>query len=272
VSDLARAPREFKEVPVGLIDAPPLPSRSEMSDEGMDELVASIRAIGIQQPLILARVGERFNVIAGHRRLLGARRAPLAVVPAIIYPSVDQAHIAIQYAENRFREELNPADEALLFAELLEKDCGGDVDTLCARLAEKRPYVEGRLTLLRDPEILDAVRTGRLAKVGVAHQLLRINDPAIRRVYLDAAIRGGATVTLANRWVTEWLQNNRNESGGGELPTSAPGPSAYPELDYFRCYVCGKDDNVHLMRPVNVHEHCRLAILDPMLALPPDKS
>lgn len=264
--NIATTPREFKELPLGLIDDPELPSRTSMDDDAMDELVASIRSIGLQLPLIVHRAGERFNVIAGHRRLLACKRAGLAVAPCIIYPTKDAAHIAIQYAENRFREELNPADEAQLFAELLERDCGGDVDVLCERIGEKRSYVEGRLILMRDPEIVEALRSGRLPKVGVAHQLLKVTDPVMRRYYLDAAIRGGATVAVVSGWVMDWQANQRALSGEPAPASTAAAASAVPQTNYFTCEVCGGTENVHLMVPINVHQHCKLAILDKLLA------
>lgn len=264
--NLAQSPREFKELPLGLLDDPELPSRSSMDDTAMDELVTSIRAIGLQQPMIVARVGERFEIIAGHRRRIACGRAGLVTAPCIIYASKDAAQMAIQYAENRFREELNPADEALLFAELLERDCGGDVDVLCTRLGEKRAYVENRLILLRDADVLDALREGRLTKVGVALQLLRINDPHMRRYYLDAAIRGGATIAVVSAWVTDWQTSIRQTSGEPAAPAPASASGPVPQFDYFRCYVCGKNDNVHTMQPLNVHDHCKLAILDELIA------
>lgn len=264
--NLAAAPREFKELPLGLIDDPELPSRTSMADEPMDELVASIRAIGLQQPMIVHRAGERFNIIAGHRRLLACKRAGLAVAPCLIYPTKDTAQIAIQYAENRFREELNPADEALLFAELLERDCHGDVDVLCERIGEKRAYVEGRLVLLRDQDIFDALQSGRLAKVGIAHQLMKVTDPLMRRYYLDSAIRGGATVSVVSGWVMEWQANQRALSGEPAPASSAAAPGAVPQTNYFTCAVCGETTDVHLMVPINVHQHCKLAILDKLLA------
>lgn len=264
--NLVSIAREFKEVPIGLIDDPELPSRTSMDDTAMDELVANIRAIGMQQPMIVARVGDRFEVIAGHRRRLACLRAGLAAAPCIIYPSKDGAHVAIQYAENRFREELNPADEAILFAELLERDCGGDVDTLCARLGEKRPYVENRLLLLRDADVFEALRANQLTKVGIALQLLRVTDPTMRRYYLDAAIRGGATVAVVSGWVTDWQQSIRSRQTDPSEPVQASAPAPVPLTNYFTCCVCGGTHNVHTMQPVNVHGDCKTAILDRLLA------
>jgi ParB family chromosome partitioning protein len=259
-------PREFKELPLGLLDDPELPSRTSMDDTAMDELTSSIRANGLLQPIIAARTGDRFEVIAGHRRRIACARAGLVAAPCIIYPSKDAAHMAIQYAENRFREELNAADEALLFAELLERDCGGDVDVLCEKLGEKRGYVEGRLLLLRDEHLFEALRSGQITKIGIAQQLLKITDPHMRRYYLDAAIRGGATIAVVSGWVQEWQASARQASGLVDVPAPAAAPGAVPQMDYFRCAVCDGTDNVHLMVPINVHQHCKLAILDKLLA------
>jgi ParB family chromosome partitioning protein len=259
-------PREFKELPLGLLDDPALPSRSEMDETAMDELVSSIRANGLLQPIIVARAGDRFEVIAGHRRRIACGRAGLVTAPCIIYASKDAAHMAIQYAENRFREELSPTDEALLFAELLERDCGGDVDKLCEKLGEKRAYVEGRLLLLRDEHIFAALQAGEITKIGIAQQLMKITDPHQRRRYLDAAIRGGATAAVVSGWVQEWKAMDPYTRS--QAPTDAPAaaPGAVPQMDYFRCAVCDGTDNVHLMVPINVHQHCKLAILDKLLA------
>ena len=259
-------PREFKEVPLGLIDDPALPSRSSMDDRAMDELVASVQAIGLQLPMILARVGERFEVVAGHRRRIACARAGLVAAASIVYPSKDAALIAVQYAENRFREELNPADEALLFAELIERDCGGDVDVLCTKIGEQRAYVEGRLVLLRDADIFEALRSGKLHAIGVAQQLLRVTDALMRRYYLDAAIRGGATVAVTSGWVTQWQIDSAASRGDTPAPVAPPPSSAIPSMHYFTCAVCLGTDNVHEMQPINVHVYCQRAILDKLLA------
>lgn len=264
--NLATIPREFKEVPIGLIDDPELPSRSQMDEQQLDELVSSIRAIGLQQPMIVARAGERFTIIAGHRRRIASARAGLVVAPCIIYPTQSAALHAIQYAENRHREELNAADEAIWFSELLERDCGGDVDVLCERLAEKRAYVEGRLLLFSgDHDVFEKLRDGKI-KIGVAQQLNRCTDPQYRRYLLYQAIIGGATVGVVNGWITDWQRTVRLESGASAPASSSPAPAPIPDTDYFRCYVCKGTEHVHLMRPLNVHDYCELAVLRRLVA------
>jgi len=103
-------------------------------------------------------------------------------------------------------------------------------------------------------------------KIGVALQLLKVTDLRMRHYYLDAAIRGGATVTVVSGWVMDWQQQQRALSGDSATPAPAAAPGAVPNVDYFRCYVCGRNDNVHTMQPINVHSHCQLAVLDQLLA------
>jgi ParB family chromosome partitioning protein len=264
--NLAHVPREVKEIPLGLIDDPALPSRATMDETKLDELAASIRAVGLQQPLILTRTGERFEVIAGHRRTLACKRAGLAAALSIVYPSKDVALEAIKYAENRFREDLSPADEAIWFCELLERDYGGDTDKLAAALNERRDYVERRILLVHgDPHVFEQLQAGTI-KVGVAEQLNKCTDELHRRYLLHHAITGGATVAIVKGWLQDWQNQQRIASGEPAPPVTAASIGAIPETNFFRCIVCEKDTDVHLMRPVNVHTHCRLAVLDELLA------
>jgi ParB/RepB/Spo0J family partition protein len=264
--NLARVQREFRELPLGLIDEPELAARATMDETALDELATDIRRKGLLQPMIVARVGERYEVIAGHRRRLACGRAGLAAAPCIVYPSKETALEGVKYSENRFREELNPAEEAILFSELLERDCGGDVDRLCEQLGEKRAYVEGRLLLFHgDPRVFEALQLGKIT-IGVAQQLNRCTNETHRRYLLHQAILGGSTVAVVSGWIQEWQQHQRAIDGAPEASTPAAPLAPVPQTDFFRCYVCGGTDHVHLMQPINVHGHCQLAILDKLLA------
>lgn len=258
--------REFKSVPLGLIDEPALPSRSTMDEQKLDELTTDIRAKGVLVPLNLARVGDRYQVVAGHRRWWAARRAGLSAVPAVIYPSLEAALEGVKYSENRYREELNPADEALWFSELLERDCGGDVDKLAEQLGEKRSYLEGRLLLFQGDELVfEALRKGEI-KIGVASELNKCSQQTYRRYLLHQATIGGATVSVVRGWVQEWQNTQRAIEGLAPAASEPASIAPVPQTDFFRCVVCGETTDVYLMVPVNVHRHCKLAILDKLLA------
>jgi ParB family transcriptional regulator, chromosome partitioning protein len=262
---LRHAPREFRDVPLGLIDDPRLASRASMNEEKLEELARDMARNGVISPLSIGKVGDRFEVVAGHRRAMAARRAGLATVPCVVYGSVDAAHEAIKFAENRYREELNAAEEAIWFSELLERDCGGDVDRLCEQLGIKRTYAESRLLLFQgDRAIFDALQADRIG-IGVAQELNRCTEDAHRKMLLHQAIVGGATKAVVNGWLTDW-QRQQRYAADASAPSSEPiAPIAPLDSDYFKCYVCTGRADVHAMRPLNVHSYCVPATLDKAL-------
>jgi ParB/RepB/Spo0J family partition protein len=263
---VARTKPEFRELPVGLINPPTLPSRATMDEQALDELTDNIRLNGLLQPLIVARLKDRYEVVAGHRRYMACVRAGLVAAPCMVYPSVDAATERLKYAENRFREDLNPADEALWFAELLERDHGGDVDKLCEALGEKRHYVEGRLILLRgDERVFEELQKGTIG-IGVAQELNKCTEQQYRRMLLHQSIVGGSTKSIVAGWVMAW--RNAIDAAGGIVPELGE-PAAVagiPAPNPFVCYCCGKTNDPHIMQSVFVHQHCKLAVLDELLA------
>lgn len=262
---LRHVSREFRDVPLGLIDPPRLASRATMDETGLDELTASIAANGVISPLSVGKVGPRFEIIAGHRRSLAARRAGLVTVPCVIYETVDSGHEAIKFAENRHREDLNPAEEAIWFSELLDRDCGGDVDRLCEQLNIKRSYAESRLLLFQgDRDVFTALQESKIG-IGVAQELNRCTDDGYRRMLLHQAIVGGATKTVVSGWIIDWQRQERYRTGQADPAAAAAPPPASPDLDFFKCYICHGRNDVHTMRPLNVHGYCIPATLDKAL-------
>jgi ParB family transcriptional regulator, chromosome partitioning protein len=262
---VSAASREFRDLPLSMLDEPALPSRSEMDDAKLDELAASIRAHGLIQPIVVGRVGDRFQVIAGHRRWHACQRAGLAAVPCVVYPSMDVDLTVIQAHENSRREDLNAADEAAWFHDLFEGAAGRDVDKLCALVGEKRSYVENRLALfLGDPEIFAALQRGQI-KIGVAHELNKLPDEKYRRFYLQQAIQGGATQSMIVGWIAEW--KTMFAAPQGETPAGESSTPAMPTEPHnpFTCAICLKSNNVHLIVHVPMHQHCKLAIFDSLM-------
>lgn len=257
--------RRSCDVRVELIDDPELPSRATMDDEQLEQLAASIRDVGLIEPMILFAVGDRFQVIAGHRRLIACKRAGLEYAPCVVYPERPAQQRLIQAHENARREALNPAEEALWFAELLDVDCDGDIDKLAGIVGETVNYIDGRLSLVRgDERVFDALKRGTI-KLGAAHELNKCEDAYYRKYFLDCAERSGANVTTIAGWILDWKKGQAPAPPQQpQTEPDAPGMNAAPH-DPFTCYVCRKANNVHLIRQINVHEHCKLAILDPML-------
>jgi ParB/RepB/Spo0J family partition protein len=264
---LASSAPEYLELPLALIDEPPLASRSSMDDEKMTELVANIRALGLLQPIGVKRNGPRFTVLYGHRRRIACERAGLVAVKCLVYAEDDTHRVARQFGENYFREELSVTDEAMLFAELLEKECGDDTDRLAALVHMSRSYVEGRLLLFQgDEHIFNALGRGEIT-IGVAHELNRVDEQTHRRMLLSDAINGGATVAIVRGWVSEYFRVHKSAGANVDFSGSSYTPGPVPQTNYFTCAICRGTDNVAAMQPVNLHTYCREASFDKMLAL-----
>src|SRR5881409_56640 len=122
--------------------------RETMTEAGLEDLVDSIRELGILQALLVRPVGDgAYAVVAGHRRLMAARIVGLTRLPCIVHDDADTA-VAARVHENVVREDVKPAEEAGYLGELYER-LGQDVDRVCATVKRSRDYVERRLLLLR---------------------------------------------------------------------------------------------------------------------------
>lgn len=258
--------REFRDLPVGLLDAPVLDIRTARDAEKLDELKDDILRRGVLFPIIVVPAGERYEVVDGFRRTIAATRAGLVVVPCCVYATKDAASEGIKFAANAYREDMSPAEEALFFYELFQHECHEDVDAVCALVGKKRSYVESRMDLLAgDDQVFAALRERRIS-IGVAQELNKLPAEDYRRFYLHLAVRDGASIALVSAWVTEWkkLYGTPTVAAAPIVPTPAPiVPTGH---DPTRCVVCRQVDPRFIPELVSVHTHCRLAVLEKLIA------
>lgn len=257
--------REFKDLPLAALDRPELDARIERSPEFLEALTISIRRDGVLVPLIVVRVGERYEVVDGFTRYIAATRAGLAVVPCCIYPTKETALEGVKYTATQLHEKFSPADEAIYFNELFKGECGEDIDKLCSLVNKGFDYVSGRLELLNgDEQIFEAVRAGKIG-LGVAAVLNTIDKEDYRRHYLGHAIRDGVTTAGAKGWVAQY------QAMYGDREQLAPAPAPQPTTfiakpnDLHYCEVCRESDPRFIPELIPVHSHCKEAILKRLL-------
>ena len=169
-------------VPIKAIRASLKPVRSESQPDLLEELVASIKATGLIQPLIVRPVPgfpHQFEVVAGERRLKAAQLAGLTEVPAIIREFNDQEALAIALIENVQREELGPADEARALNRLIE-EFGLTHEQVAHAIGRSRVSVSNLLRLLDLPAEVTAMIETRSISMGHARALLGLPDDAER--------------------------------------------------------------------------------------------
>ena len=260
-----KAEGPYRDIPIGLIDPPSLPMRETFDPDKLAELTASILRVGVLQPLAVEQEGGRYRIDDGHRRFVAACNAGLLTVPAILRDTTVISGEAVKCHTNAFREDVNPAEEAKYLSQLLEQECGGDVDRLCELTQQARSYVEGRLLLLQaDPDVFEALRQRRIS-MAVARELNRVKDRGYRMMYLDAAIRGGATARIVQEWR---IQSEAMTPAGAPAPTT--GENQYSGLPApittMTCVFCSSADEPWNMDLIPVHRRCRGMFLDPHLA------
>lgn len=243
---------------IKLLLEPKHAARTQFDEVKLHELIESIRNVGLLEPLVVYPEGDYFRIAAGHRRYVAVSALEWKIVPCRVFPNGRAAWAALMHHENRFREDLNPADEARHFAMLLEEQCDGDVDKLCALVHERRGYVEDRLLLcIGDTKIFDALAAGAIG-VGVAGELNKVTDPERRQMYLDAAMRGGATVGMVRQWR---VQGNAQDQllqalREGEAPVTSEHVSDHPKQSLMQCVLCQSDSDQWDMEVLFAHKSC----------------
>src|SRR5260370_5198367 len=106
---------------IDLIDASPYQPRTRFSEAALDELAQSIRSSGIIQPLVVRKIGPRYQLIAGERRWRAAQRAQLLRVPVVLREVGDEQALELTLVENIQREDLNPIEQARAFQRLMDQ-------------------------------------------------------------------------------------------------------------------------------------------------------
>jgi len=205
----------FADLPVGQISPNAAQPRQVFDEDAMAELVASIREVGLLQPIVVRRTGEdRYELVMGERRWRASQEAGLTTIPAIIRDTDDTAMLRDALLENLHRSQLNPLEEASAYAQLLE-DFGCTHEELAQRIGRSRPQISNTIRLLKlGPAVQRKVAAGVLS-AGHARSLLAVEDPELQdrlaqRVIAEGiSVRGleeivavGGTGSDANRRVT----------------------------------------------------------------------
>ena len=164
------------EVPISSISPNPRQPRTVFDEDALNELIASIKEIGILQPPVVRRVSEgRYELIMGERRLRAAKAAGLITIPVIIRQTPDNELLREALIENIHRSQLNPLEEAAAYAGLLT-DFGCTHDELATKLGKSRPLISNMLRLLNLPPTVQRKVAAGVISAGHARALLGLSD------------------------------------------------------------------------------------------------
>ena len=188
------------QVDIDLIDPNPYQPRTRFREEAIEELSRSIQSSGIIQPLVLRKMGSRYQLIAGERRWRAAQRAGLQRVPAVFREVPEEQVLELTLVENLQREDLNPVEEARAFDRLLN-EFHLTQEEVGARTGKDRATVANAVRVLRlEKPILEMMEDGKLTG-GHARALLGVTDSAERQKLAHRIARGGLTVRQLERFI-----------------------------------------------------------------------
>ncbi len=182
------------EVPVTSIVANRFQPRTHFDEEALTSLTASIRELGVLQPVLVRDAGDgTFELIAGERRWRAARRAGLSVIPVVVRDASDTAALEQALVENLHREDLNPLEEAAAYQQLLD-DFSLTHEQVARRVGKSRAAVSNTLRLFQlPPAVQRLVHDGHLT-AGHARALLGSPDRTFQEALARKAVSAGYSV------------------------------------------------------------------------------
>lgn len=224
------------QVDLSQIDEPEGIIRLEIDQDEISELAKSIAEIGQLQPIVLRRSGDRFEVVAGHRRFLAHKLLEAKTIKATIHEMDGKIAALSRATENLARVNLTPVEEAAIYANLIQQH-EMPIEEIAKRMGKSPSVVKRRLDIFKMPVSLQqSIHTGKI-NAGVAEELWRISDETDRDYHLELAIENGVTRRVAREWVSAWLKQqkskqNTSEFIGGESPPYVERPV------YISCDIC----------------------------------
>jgi ParB family chromosome partitioning protein len=162
-----KPPTEYLDLALDQVKPNPGQPRSRFDDTALEELTASIREVGVLQPIVVSDTGEGYVLVAGERRWRAARKAGLKTIPAVVRGSSGESMLLAALVENLQREDLTPLEEAHAFKQLLE-DYGMTQEQVADRVGKSRPAVSNTLRLLQLPGPIQAMVDGGTLSAGHA--------------------------------------------------------------------------------------------------------
>ncbi|MET9313321.1 ParB/RepB/Spo0J family partition protein [Kribbella sp. NPDC003505] len=191
--ELAAVPgASFAEIEVDKITPNPKQPRTVFDEDAMEELVHSVKEIGLLQPIVVRRLeDDTYELVMGERRWRATQAAGLTTIPAIVRETSDDAMLRDALLENLHRSQLNPLEEAAAYQQMLD-DFGCTQEVLATRIGRSRPQISNTLRLLKLPASVQRRVAAGVLSAGHARALLGLPS-------------GDAIERLAQRIVAEGL-------------------------------------------------------------------
>ncbi|MGI9649206.1 MAG: ParB/RepB/Spo0J family partition protein [Acidimicrobiia bacterium] len=213
----------FAQIPLDKIKPNPSQPRTSFDEAALEDLAASIREVGVLQPVLVRSRGDMFELVAGERRWRAARIAGLTEVPAVIRDEDEEKwhNLTEALIENVQREQLGPLEQAAAFSQLME-DFGWTHEQVGKRVAKSRSTITNTLRLLQLPAAIQGyLERGELSG-GHAKALLAIEDQVYAEHIAKRAVAEGWSVRMVEEAAKARAGQPTTASGGGRQAIPRP--------------------------------------------------
>lgn len=242
------------------IQEPEVPVRTFVEQDKFDELVESIKAKGIIEPLICNDCGDHLEIIAGHRRFMASAVAGVDTLPCLVTKLSEKDIESIKLHENYGREDVSPVDEAFFFHEYMNKN-GLDVNAFAKEICKSRNYVERRLSVLSFSEnLLQAIRDGFIS-FSCAVELNKIDNEQELDRAIEYSRYNGCTARTAQAWVNQWQQTKAAIDHANTQPEQENESQPVGAI-LWNCFICDTPKNATETFTVPLCPECRKHIIN----------
>lgn len=226
-----------------------------MLPENVTDLVASIKQVGIIEPLVVVKKGDDFEVVAGHRRLFAASIAGLTQVPCLVHEVTGLNLEMMKLHENMGRSDVRAIDWAA-HLDYLKREYKITDDKIAEMLGVSPSWVNQHLAILNYPEYLrGALAQGHLT-FSAARELSQIRDEKKREIYTHHAVKGGVTPTLAAQWRRQANQSPPTPENQ-EVAAPEEGNTQPEYIPYPICPVCKEEVPLEHNMTIQIHDYCK---------------
>ncbi len=202
----------INEIEISKIEANPFQPRSKFDEEALNELAASIKEIGLIQPITIRKIAEdKYQIIAGERRFRAAQIAGLDSIPAYIRKAKDEGMLEMALVENIQREDLDSIEIALSYQRLMD-ELEFTQEELSSRVGKKRSTIANYLRLLKLPAIIQKGLIDKQISMGHARAIISIENPETQTQIFNQIIKYAFSVRKVEEIVRS-LNEEKTETG-----------------------------------------------------------
>jgi ParB family chromosome partitioning protein len=216
----------IERIPLDLIEVNPKQPRRDFDEQALQELSQSIKLHDIIQPVTVAKMGKKYQLIAGERRFRASKMAGLKDIPAYVRSANDQELLELALLENLQRENLNAIEIALSYKRLME-EVSLTQEQVADRMGKERSTVTNYIRLLKlPPDIQVAVRNAKLT-MGHARTLIGVENVEQQLFIFGEIMKNGLSVRQTEELVR---RVNHTDKGNAKKPAKNTLPPAYQRI------------------------------------------